>query len=176
MKKILVLMLVISELWLVSNTVVFADDRYATCDQCGYCLNGDKPSNWEECKNCLYETDDTLKIDETTNLPPTTITGRWYLLGTCIKTEGGFQQEGAAASLTQVLLNLIFSISGGIAFLYLIYGSFILLTSQSEPEKINHGKRIINGALIGLVISLSSVFIVNLLASGILKIPGFDGG
>jgi hypothetical protein len=64
-------------------------------------------------------------------------------------------------------------ITGAIGLAYLIYGSFILLTSQAEPEKINQGKRIVYGAIIGIIITLFSIFLVNLIANGFLKIPGF---
>ena len=178
MKKVFVLGIF---LFVIFNFPVFGQDRYATCDQCGYCMDSTVPTNWENCRTCLYESastdptsNETLKIDDE-NIPVTPMPGRWYVLGTCVKTAGGFQQEGAASSLVQVLLNLIFKTAGGIAFIYFIYGSFIVLTSQSEPEKINHGKRIITGAIVGLVIALGSVFLVNLLASGFLKIPGFNG-
>lgn len=155
--------------------------RYAACDLCGYCPPDNPPSNWEKCRLCLYPnansdpaTKDTLKIDFSTNTGPTPYQGRQYTVIGCIKTDlGSFSQEGAAASVVQILLNVIFSIVGGIAFLYLIYGSFTVLTSQAEPERLNYGKRLVYGAIIGLIFSLLSGFIVKFLASGILKIPGF---
>ena len=155
--------------------------RFAACDLCGYCPPDKPPSNWEKCRLCLYPntssdpaTKDTLKIDFSTNTGPTPYQGRQYTVIGCIKTDlGSFSQEGAAASVVQILLNVIFSIVGGIAFLYLIYGSFTVLTSQAEPERLNFGKRLIYGAITGLAFSLSSAFIVNFLASGVLKIPGF---
>ena len=155
--------------------------RFAACDLCGYCPPVNPPSNWEKCRLCLYPdassdpaTKDTLKIDFSTNTGPTPYQGRQYTVIGCIKTDlGSFSQEGAAASVVQILLNVIFSVIGGIAFLYLIYGSFTVLTSQAEPERLNYGKRLIYGAIIGLIFSLLSGFIVKFLASGILKIPGF---
>lgn len=154
--------------------------RYAACDLCGYCPPDRLPSTWEKCRLCLYPNassdpalKETLQVDTGTNTGPTPYQGRQYTVIGCIKTDlGSFSQEGAAASVVQIILNVIFSIIGGIAFLYLIYGSFIVLTSQAEPERLNYGKRLIYGAIIGLIFSLSSVFIVNFLAAG-LKIPGF---
>jgi len=67
----------------------------------------------------------------------------------------------------------VFSVAGGIAFLYLIYGAFIITTSQSNPERLNYGRRVVYGAITGLIFTLGSVFIVKFIASGILKIPGF---
>lgn len=155
--------------------------RYAACDLCGYCPPDKLPSTWESCRSCLYpnankdsNAKDTLKIDPAANTGPTPQQGRQYTVIGCIKTDlASFSQEGAAASVVQVLLNIIFSLIGGIAFLYLMYGSFTVLTSQAEPERLNYGKRLISGAIIGLVFSLLSALIVKFIASGILKIPGF---
>ncbi len=156
--------------------------RFAACDLCGYCPPNPPPQKWLNCKRCLYPgarddpgSGDTLKIsDPTINIPPTPVPGKQYTMLGCVGTNlGGFQQEGAAASVVQTLLNIVFSIVGGLAFLSLIYGSFIVMTSQSNPERLNYGKRVVYGAIIGVVFSLSSVFLVNLIGSGILKIPGF---
>lgn len=155
--------------------------RFAACDLCGYCPPDKLPSTWASCKACLYPaasanatSKSTLKIDPITNTGPTPQPGRQYTVIGCIKTDlASFNQEGAAASVVQVLLNIIFSLIGGIGFLYLMYGSFIVLTSQAEPEKLNYGKRLIVGAVVGVIFSLLSAFIVNFIASGILKIPGF---
>lgn len=157
-------------------------DRFAACDLCGYCPSDNKiPSTWEKCRLCLYPNanadpaaKDTLRVDSATNTGPTPYPGRQYTVLGCIKTDlSSFSEEGAAASVVQILLNIIFSVIGGIAFLYLIYGSFTVLTSQAEPERLNYGKRLVYGAIVGLIFSLLSGFIVNFLASGILKIPGF---
>ena len=184
MGKVFVWLLVIGYWLLVSVIPVTAQERYATCDLCGYCPPNAAPSNWESCRNCLYQSassdpgsNETLKIDDVTNLPPTPIPGRWYTIIGCFNTNlNSFQQEGAAGSVVQTLLNLIFSAAGGLALLYFIYGSFLILSSQADPEKLGQGKRIIVGAIVGVIFSFSSVFIINLLASGILKIPGFSAG
>ena len=173
----LLILLFFSTAWLPAQ----AADRYAACDLCGYCPPDSPPSNWKSCKERLYPgvtSDDplsknTLKIDPLTNVGPTVAPGRQYTMIGCIKTDLGFTEQEAASSVTQTLLNIIFGIVGGVAFLYLIYGSFIILTSQSNPERLNYGKRLVFGAIIGVVFTLASVFIVNFIASGILRIPGF---
>jgi hypothetical protein len=159
----------------------FAQERYATCDQCGYCPPSPPPGNWVKCVQCLYEGIDpnpasrrTLLIDPNSNLPPTPIPGRAYTMIGCVRTNlGSFQQEGAAASIVQVFLDLIFKIIGGVALLYLLYGASIIMTSQANPERINYGKRVVMGAIIGVIFSVTAVFLVNFIASGVLKIPGF---
>ena len=75
--------------------------------------------------------------------------------------------------MVQSLLNIVFAMAGGIAFLYLLYGSFIIATSQANPERLNYGKRVVYGAIAGVIFTLGSVFLVKFIASGILKIPGF---
>lgn len=166
------------------------EDRYTTCDLCGYCpknctdTTGEvvpTPGAWLKCVECLYPDLDpdpvscnTLLVDQAVNLPPTPYPGHWYTMIGCISTNlGGFSESGAAGNVVQTLLNVIFSIAGGIAFLYVLYGSFLILTSQGDYEKLNQGKRVVYGAIAGLIFSIASVFLVNLIASGILKIPGF---
>jgi len=157
-----------------------AGPRYAACDLCGYCPPNPAPQSWKACQKCLYPNInpdpaamDSLKVDVDTNLPPAPVLGRQYTFLGCIKSGNGFSNEGAVGGVVQTLLNIIFSMSGGIAFLYLIYGSFIIATSQSSPDKLNYGRRVVYGAIAGLIFTLGSVFVVKFIASGILKIPGF---
>jgi hypothetical protein len=162
--------------------VIFAQTpRLASCDLCGYCQGKAPPQNWEKCRDCLYpnasskpEAGDTLKVDEKTHMPPTPYPGRWYTFLGCISTNlGSFESPGAAASVVQLLLNIIFSFVGGASLLSLLYGAFILLTSQSNPEKINQGKRIVFGAIAGLIFAFSAVFLVNFIGEKVLRLPGF---
>lgn len=154
--------------------------RFAACDLCGYCPPNPPPQSWPSCQKCLYpdinpdpSVMDSLKVDELTNLPPAAAPGRQYTFLGCLGGGGGFTEEGAAGSVVQSLLNIIFAAAGGIAFLYLIYGSFIIATSQADPGRLNYGRRVVYGAISGLIFTLASVFIVKFIASGILKVPGF---
>jgi hypothetical protein len=91
----------------------------------------------------------------------------------CIKSDlGSFQDEGAAASVTQAILNLIWRAVGILALLYLIYGASIILTSQDNPERLDRGKKIVWGAIIGALFVIGSTFIIKLLIQ-VLGIPGF---
>ncbi|OGK46489.1 hypothetical protein A2963_01835 [Candidatus Roizmanbacteria bacterium RIFCSPLOWO2_01_FULL_40_13] len=186
MKGLLLIILVFVVVFLFSPSGLkqlgaVSQTRYSACDLCGYCPPDPPPSTWESCRKCLYPnasnsppTKATLVVDPASNTGPTPYPGRQYTVIGCIKTDlASFSQQGAAAGVVQTLLNIIFGIIGGLAFLYLIYGSFVVLTSQAEPERLNYGKRLIIGAVVGAVFSLLSVFIVNFLASGILRIPGF---
>lgn len=156
--------------------------RYAACDLCGYCPPNNPPGNWASCQQCLYPNSnpdptsmDTLKIDPATNMPIAAAAGRQYTFLGCITTGSGSFQEGGAGNVVQTLLRIIFSIVGGVAFLYFIYGAFVIMTSQNAPERLNYGRRVVYGAIIGLIFSLTSVMLVNLIAGQVLKIPGFGG-
>lgn len=182
-RLVLIAVIILSIFFFASN--VFAANRFATCDQCGYCQNYQPPSNWEACRTCLYPAassnptiKDTLRIPDTASesAAPTPLPGNFFTGIGCIKTNlTDFTQEGAAGSVVQLILNGIFATAGGIAFLYIIYGTYILITSQAEPERLNYAKRVIMGAVVGLIFCVSSVLIVNLIASGILQLPGFSG-
>jgi hypothetical protein len=170
-----------------------ATNRYAVCDLCGFCISptpdaGGPPPydpprpDWEKCRACLYPAAtannpgsfSTLEIDDTTNAAPTPALGHHYTMIGCISTNTtDFTKPGAVGVVIQPILNILFTISGGLAFLYLIYGAFIIISSQAEPERISKGKQIIWGSVIGLIFVLMSAFIVNLVGAGILKLPGF---
>jgi hypothetical protein len=168
----------------LAQTPTAAPTGYASCDQCGYCPPNPVPQSWSACQKCLYpniaNTDpaanETLLINPETNLPTTPMPGRSYTFLGCIEGGGGFTQSGAGGGVVQKILNIIFSMAGGIAFLYLLYGAFVIATSQADPEKLNYGKRLVYGAIVGLIFTLGSVFIINFIASGVLKIPGFGEG
>ncbi len=171
----------------VSQPVVHAqtEERFAECDLCGYCKGKEIPANWLSCKRCLYPDvtsnnaadNRTLVINPDDNTGPTPKLGRHYTMIGCLKTDlDDFTSSGAAGNVVQTLLDLLFKVAGAVAFLYLMYGSFIIITSQGDVEKLNYGRRIITGAIVGLIFSLSSLLIIGLLGSGVLKIPGFSVG
>ena len=170
---------------------IFAADtpieQFAECDICGYCPKNypTPPGNWGSCVKCVYPTlfegrepsadiKDTLRIEPTSQNPPTPYPGHLYTMVGCIQTDlSSFRQDGAAASVVQKFLDFLFQIIGGIAILYFMYGSFLVLTSRGDPERLNHGKQTLYASVAGLVFSLLSLLIVQLLANGILRIPGF---
>lgn len=157
------------------------ENRYAACDLCGYCPPNDPPESWESCRACIYPdasgdpaAGDTLRVID--NVAPTPASGNMYTMIGCINTGVGFTDQSGQANVVQVILSILFSIAGGIALLYLLYAAFLILTSQSDPERLNYGKRLAGGAVAGLIFCLFAVFLVNLIGSGILRIPGFGEG
>lgn len=155
-----------------------------------YTIKGSFPSqSWPVCVKCLYDLDpdpatfnnfETLKMipdpDNNANtIPNPPKKGRFYTGIGCFSTDltEGFRSEGAASALTRPLLNVLLSFAGGIAFLYLLYGAFLVVTSHGDPEQLRRGRRTLVGAIVGVIFAMSAVFLINLIANGILKIPGF---
>lgn len=174
--------LILSAFFIIGSftTTSAQSPRYSSCDLCGFCPPNNAPQNWESCVKCIYpdlqgrspDEKSTLLIDAASGLPPTPAAGFQYTGIGCLSTgAGGFSRPGAMTAVVQTILNIVFQVVGGIAFLYLLYGTYIIISSRASPEKLDYGKRLIFGAIIGLVFTLSSVFIIRIVVSGILKVP-----
>lgn len=72
------------------------------------------------------------------------------------------------------LLPFMFGISGGIAFLLMVYGFILLTTSSGDPKKVAGAQETITSAITGLLLSIFALFLLRLIAVGILKIPGIN--
>lgn len=137
--------------------------RRANCDVCGYCENAKPPGDWEACRKCLYPgTRNTLSSPRGI---PTPDQNHFYTDLGCLSTQPG--------EFVSQIASFFFYIVGGIAFLYFLYGSFVLATSQGSPDRINYGKRIVVGSIVGLIVSLSAVLIIRIISSS-LGVPGVD--
>ncbi|KKQ38904.1 MAG: hypothetical protein US54_C0001G0029 [Candidatus Roizmanbacteria bacterium GW2011_GWA2_37_7] len=169
--------------------------RYAECDACGYCIGKDVPESWDACRKCLYpqitndaDDNETLEIitdpndtrldpaKKALNQPIPPAKGRYYTQLGCVDTSLTSFSDPAAAGgvLNFILTKLIFPSTGALAFLFLLYGAFLLITAQGAEEQIARGKRYITGAIVGLIFTFSVVLIVNIIGGDILKIPGLD--
>lgn len=66
-------------------------------------------------------------------------------------------------------------IAGLIAFLLIIYGSFLRIVSAGNPENMQKARDIIVAALTGLLIVIFAVVILQIITRNILGLPGFSG-
>jgi len=90
----------------------------------------------------------------------------------CTPTELGCipnDPVGFVAKFYAIGLGLI----GGVSLLFIIYGGYIILVSQGNPEKINNGKSYILYAIIGLLLAIFGFVFIQVIAIDILHIPGF---
>jgi len=63
---------------------------------------------------------------------------------------------------------------GGVAVLFIIYGGYVILSSQGNPQNLNRGKSYIMYAIIGLLLAIFGYVFVQIIAVDVLKIPGFS--
>lgn len=61
----------------------------------------------------------------------------------------------------------ILSITGSLALLFFIYGGFMFLISAGSSERVQKAKQIIIGAVIGVVIVLTSFLIINFIITSL---------
>ncbi len=74
----------------------------------------------------------------------------------------------------QKLFTLSLGIAGGIAFLMIILGALQIQASSGNPERVNQGREIVEGAITGLLLIVFAIFILRIIGVDILAIPGFS--
>lgn len=77
------------------------------------------------------------------------------------------------ATLAKDILTFVIGISGGLAFLIMLLGTFQMLTSAGNPETLNAGKDRLTSAIIGLLFIIFSVLLLQIIGVSVLSIPGF---
>lgn len=91
--------------------------------------------------------------------------------GTCdIGLSTNAKQSDISNFIFTIILNVIeiaLRLIGFAAVGFIIYGGFKYLTSAGSADRITSGRKIIQNAVIGLVISFFSVAVVNLIASNL---------
>lgn len=90
--------------------------------------------------------------------------GVWTAIG-CVPTT----RSGIVSSF----LTLAISLSGGVILLRLLQASFMLSTSQGEPNKVKEAQEVFTSSFAGLLFVLFSIVILNTIGVTILRIPGF---
>lgn len=64
-------------------------------------------------------------------------------------------------------------ISGGIAFLFIVWSGFQIMTAAGNPEQLQQGRETLTSAISGLILIIFSVFLLKLIGINILGIPGW---
>lgn len=68
------------------------------------------------------------------------------------------------------ILGWAVGVGGGIAFLLIVYASFMIMTSQGDPARLKAGQELLTSAISGLIMLIFSVFILNFIGIDILGI------
>lgn len=66
------------------------------------------------------------------------------------------------------ILGWAIGVGGGIAFLLIVYASFMIMTSQGNPERLKAGQELLTSAISGLIMLIFSVFILKFIGVDIL--------
>lgn len=85
-----------------------------------------------------------------------------------IKLPGVGSEQGGKALQESVLptfTNIVISTTGGLALLFVIIGGIQMLTAFGNEDKVGQGKKTLTWALVGLVISILSYAIVQIIVS-----------
>ena len=70
------------------------------------------------------------------------------------------------------VLIYIVPLGGGIGFLMLLAGTFGVMTSAGNPEKLQKAQQLITSAIAGMLFIIFGVYLLNLIGVQIFKIPG----
>lgn len=65
-------------------------------------------------------------------------------------------------------------IIGGVAILFIIYGSYLLMTSQGNPQQTANGRSYIIYAIVGLLFAIFGYVLMQVVLVNVLKVPGFS--
>lgn len=92
--------------------------------------------------------------------------------GNGINTAIGCIPIDSGISFVEWFLPRLLGIMGGIAFLLMLYGAFLMITSSGDADKVKAGQETITSALAGLIFAIFALFILRLVGIEILEIPG----
>ena len=88
----------------------------------------------------------------------------------CSIKDPGSDADSQANFIWKIVLNIVDDLLQLIGYTtvgYIMYGGFLMMTSNGAPDKAAHGRKTIMSAAIGLVIALASVALVNFMSSKI---------
>jgi hypothetical protein len=77
------------------------------------------------------------------------------------------------AGFAQSLYGIGLSFIGIVALLFIVYGGYLILTSQGNPEQISRGKSYVTYAIIGAILAIAGYALYQIIVLDVIKIPGF---
>jgi hypothetical protein len=103
----------------------------------------------------------------------------------CVKARGIQCGDGISTAIGCILTSLagfvkdflkfILGISGGLAFLMMLLGTFQMLTSAGNPETLQAGRDRLTSAIIGLLFVIFAVLLLRIIGVDILGLGGQFG-
>jgi len=74
------------------------------------------------------------------------------------------------------VLKWALGIGGGIAFLLILYGGFMVMTSAGNPERLKAGQELLTSAISGLLLLIFSIVVLKFIGIDILQLGLFGFG
>lgn len=74
------------------------------------------------------------------------------------------------------ILKWAIGVGGGIAFLLIVYASFMIMTSGGNPERLKAGQELLTSAISGIILLVFSIFILNFIGVDILGLNQWGFG
>jgi hypothetical protein len=85
-------------------------------------------------------------------------------------------EDDKGTSFMGFILRWAVGIGGGIAFLLILYGGFLVMTSAGNPERLKAGQELLTSAISGLILLIFSVFVLRFIGIDILGLNAFGFG
>lgn len=63
---------------------------------------------------------------------------------------------------------------GMVGVLFIIYGGYIILSSQGNPQALNRGRGFILYSILGILLAVLGFVFIQVIIVGVLHIPGFS--
>lgn len=90
---------------------------------------------------------------------------------TAVQTQLGLLRTNPAG-FVQDIYTIGLGLIGGVALLFIIYGGYLILTSQGDPTQLRNGKTTIFYAIVGLLLAIFGFVFYEIVAGDVLKVPG----
>lgn len=94
-------------------------------------------------------------------------------INTEIATDFGCFKVGDPATFTTRLYGIGLGFVGGVALIFIIWGGYLILSSQGDVEKLQKGKSYIVSSVIGVILAIAGFAFYQIISVDVLKIPGF---
>lgn len=160
---------------------LLCDNKTPDCSKCSYCIPTPKPTS--KVKRPTPTPPPLVALcDQLTDKEPSGKVNYRQQCTDCVGTDKptgklwtaiGCVPINYSGFISEIVMKTGVGIAGGVAFLYFLYGAFMILTSTGNAEKLEEAKQIITSALAGLILIIFSIFLLKTIGVDILKLPGF---
>lgn len=88
-------------------------------------------------------------------------------LGSQINESTDFSNVSNHNDLTKKIVEIAIPLGVGCAIILLVYGGYVMMSSQGNPDKLQEARSIVTNAIIGLLVILLSVSILLIISNSL---------